>query len=538
MSNSVIDFHERRLSRLRTDRANFENQWEEFAARAIPAHVGLFTSEGRLGTDQGRKNAFKMVDSTVTLALQRGVAIYESLTMPQNTKWHTLVPAEESLRKNRQVRMYLDDLTMLLFRERYRSRSNFVANSQKVLQSYLGYGNGYLFIDQNSKEGGIRYRNIPLHEGYIAEDHQGNVDTFYRSFRLSYRRLVQMYGSSVPAKIREKAQKADMADTLVTVLHVILPNDGTMGVSRRNEYMSIHMLCGDDKTILRTGGYLSFPLGVARYAQHADETYGRGPGQMVLPAIKVLNEEKRVVITAGHRIVDPILLAHDDGAVGTFSLTPGAFVGGSVNAQGRALIQPLPTGNPQIGQELMQDERQVINDAFLITLFQILVETPQMTATEVLERAREKGMLISPNAGAFGANFLAPMIARELDVLVADGRVPAPPPALLDAGGEFKVEYDNPITRMSRSESAAGFNRALQTAMEYVAATQDPSPLDHFNFDEATPDILDISGAPTRWISTKEQIAAKRQQRAQQAQAQMAIEAAPAAAGLAKATQG
>ena len=36
----------------------------------------------------------------------------------------------------------------------------------------------------------------------------------------------------------------------------------------------------------------------------------------------------------------------------------------------------------------------VINDAFLVTLFQILTETPEMTATEVIERTREKGALL------------------------------------------------------------------------------------------------------------------------------------------------
>jgi protein gp37 len=37
-----------------------------------------------------------------------------------------------------------------------------------------------------------------------------------------------------------------------------------------------------------------------------------------------------------------------------------------------------------------------IKDVFLLTLFEIMVETPRMTATEVLKRSQEKSMLLTP----------------------------------------------------------------------------------------------------------------------------------------------
>src|SRR5699024_10270141 len=87
--------------------------------------------------------------------------------------------------------------------------------------------------------------------------------------------------------------------------------------------------------VLREGGYNSFPAPLARYSQHSGELYGRGPAQLVLPSIKVLNEEKKTVLKQGHRVVDPVLLAHDDGVMGSFSLRPGALNTGGVSAQGR-----------------------------------------------------------------------------------------------------------------------------------------------------------------------------------------------------------
>jgi hypothetical protein len=194
----------------------------------------------------------------------------------------------------------------------------------------------------------------------------------------------------------------------------------------------------------------------------------------------------------------------------------------------------LPTGNIAVGDKMMDMEKSLINDAFLLNLFQILLETPQMTATEVLERAREKGMLLAPTAGRIQAEFLGPMIEREIDLLARQGLMPKMPSILVDASIEYKIEYDNPMSRMARSEKAAGFLRALGQAAEYTKMTGDPEPLDHFDFDRAMPELLDIHGAPVAWTRSEDDVAARRAQRAEQAEQQTMVEAVPAMAALAK----
>jgi hypothetical protein len=79
---------------------------------------------------------------------------------------------------------------------------------------------------------------------------------------------------------------------------------------------------------------------------------------------------------------------------------------------------------------MLAEGRAIINDSFLVTLFQILIDSPQMTATEVLQRAQEKGALLSPTMGRQQSEFLGPTIERELDVLAQQGMIP-PMPAIL-----------------------------------------------------------------------------------------------------------
>jgi hypothetical protein len=234
--------------------------------------------------------------------------------------------------------------------------------------------------------------------------------------------------------------------------------------------------------------------------------------------------------------VDPVLLAHDDGILEGFSLKPGAVNYGGVNSQGQRLVQALETGNIAIGKELMDDERLAINDAFLVTLFQILVDTPQMTATEVLERAREKGALLSPTMGRYQSEGIGPMIEREFDLLMYQGLLPRPPRALMEAGGEYSVEYDAPLNRAMRAEEGAGAMRTFQWAAEMAAQTQDPSVMDWFDTDTMVPELADINGMPFRWIRGQEDVAAIREKRgAEQAAAQI-TQALPGMAQMMKAT--
>jgi hypothetical protein len=68
-----------------------------------------------------------------------------------------------------------------------------------------------------------------------------------------------------------------------------------------------------------------------------------------------------------------------------------------------------------------------------------------------------------------------------------------------------------------------------------VNITQNPEPLDFFNWDAIIPAMADIQGVPAAWMKSQEDVMALRQGRAQQAQNQEMIQAAPAAAAMVKA---
>lgn len=536
--SEFTQFHIQRLGTLRSDRGNWNGQWEEAADRIIPAHRNSF--QGPLANRaEGEKKTQLQFDATAGLAAQKFMSVIESIATPQGAVWERFKAIDPILQKNRAVKLFFEALAQTLHDYRYRPVANFVGNSQQVYLSLGVYGNGILFIDQPEKSRGLRYRNIHLGEAYFVENHANIVDTIYRVFPMTARQIVQKFnaqGDAVPQAMKDMAGNAAMMDKKHDVLHCVFPRedyDPQRVDPKGMPYASVYILV-ETQDLLRESGFGKFPYAVTRYTQASGETYGRGPGQWVLPSIKLLNEQKKGHIQQAHRTLQPVLLAHDDGNLGSFSMKAGALNPGGISKDGKRLIDVLPTGNLSINEKTMDMEKAIIHDAFLITLFQILIDTPQMTATEVLERAKEKGMLLAPTSGRMSSEFLGPMIEREIQLLGVQGLLPKMPQILIDYQVEYRIEYDNPLSRMARSEKASGFMRALDTAGNYAKMTGDMEPLDWFDFDTAMPEILDIQGAPTSWTRTLEDVQARRSSRSQNAQTQQMVDAAPAMASVAK----
>jgi len=181
---------------------------------------------------------------------------------------------------------------------------------------------------------------------------------------------------------------------------------------------------------------------------------------------------------------------------------------------------------------MMEQRRKMINDSFLVSLFAILVESPQMTATEVLQRAQEKGALLAPTVGRQQSETLGPLIERELSVLAEQGFIPPKPPILEEAGGEYEIEYVSPLTQAMRAPEGIGILRTLESVQAIAAV--DPSVMDNFDADEITRTLADIHGAPQKILRDENEVAEMRGQRQQAQMAQAGIDAAPqlADAGL------
>jgi hypothetical protein len=512
-------------------RGNWDIHWQEVKERIWPS-TSDFTN--KFSTPGSKRNQ-EVYDSTAAIALNRFAAILDSLLTPRNQTWHRVMSDQDELNKDRSVRLYYEDVTRILFRYRYSTVANFASQNMMFNKSLGAFGSGVSFIDRAVTEPGMRYKTCHLGEIYFMENHQGMIDQVIRHFPMTARQAFQKWKDKTPEFIQKAYEKNQGQE--FWFLHYCGPREDIdieridyKGMAWQSHYVSIQ-----GGVHMEEGGYNTFPYTPSRYEQSPGEVYGRSPAMDVLPAIKTLNEQKKTYLKQGHRAVDPVVLVHDDGILDTFSMRPGSTNAGGVNKDGRPLVHTLPVGNIAAGKDMMDEERAIIKDNFLITIFQILTENPQMTATEVMERTREKGILLAPTIGRQQSERLGPMIERELDVLAQQNLLPPQPPILKEAGAAFKVEYDSPLSRAQRAEEASGLMRTIESLINVASVTGNPAALDHFDWDTITPDLADINAVPVKWRLSMDKIQAIRQGRAEQAQAQQLVAAAPSAAALMKA---
>jgi len=516
---------------LKAKRGHWEQHWQEISERVLPRSSTFNQKEA-----QGTKRTEKIFDATACLALERFAAAMESMLTPRAQTWHQLKATNPLVQQDRDAQLWLEEVNRILFNHRYQTRSNFSSQKHEDYMQLGAFGTGTMFIDE-LPQGGIRYRSIHLAESFLAENHQGIVDTYYRKFPITAHAAMSnpRWEGKLPDRIT-KSKNPHQEE--FEFIHCVKPradydpqrSDG-LGMPWASYYLSV-----EGRQILSEGGYRSFPYSISRYVTAARETYGRSPAMTVLPDIKMLNEMSKTDIRAVHKLVDPPLLLHNDGILGgglsSVDMRPNGLNYGGVNADGRQLIQPFQSGaRVDIADEKMEQRRRTINDAFLVTLFQILVENPRMTATEAMLRAQEKGALLSPAMGRQQSECLGPMIERELDILQNQGALPPMPDVLIEARGEYEIVYDSPLSRMQRAEEVTGIARTLE--MITPLAQFDPKVLVNFDPQEIVRITAEVNGVPVKALRSREEVAAiLDQMQAQEEAAQLASIAQPAATAV------
>lgn len=530
----------------KTERATHENDWRLVAQYGATTDYGMWQSSGVV--DQNASSArvarATQFDTSLGRAIPKFVTILHRLLTPEGQFWHGLKSTDAYLNKQRRVRLYFQEVRDKLFALRYSARSNFVTAQSEEYRSLGLYGNAGKFIVKRPPKagidpvGGLSYRCIPLRDLLFLQDSNGMIDTVLRTVWANARQAKQLFPEDqLPDVIKlELAKPTPDEGKRFEFIHVVCPNgdyDQTRIDYRRFPFVSFHVATDGPKMVGAPEGFTSNPYITPRTETEPGSTYGFSPAQVVLGGVGALNAQLKTIVKQGQKAVDPVLLAHDDGVMNGINQTPGAINYGGVDAQGRKLVQALDTGNFTVAEKLVQDDREAIKDVFFVNLFNILIETPQMTATEVVERISEKAALLAPMMGRMQSGDIGPMIDRELDIAGHAQWLPEMPGELIDAQGAYSIQYTSPLAKQQTAEGVSGFMRIVQLAVEAAQATGDVSHVDRINFDVAIPEMGDIFSVPVDWLADDKAVEAKRAERSKAQQQQTMVKAAPALASVA-----
>lgn len=522
----------RRHSQLKTARSTLDTHCQEIAQLVLPM-LATFNMGGNL--PQGEKRTTRLMESTAPLALTRYASAVEGFLVPRGERWSKLRTTDTSLNNSARVKLWFDSANDMLFNVRYDPRAGFQSQMHGTLTGVGAFGTAGLFVDGQVKTGnggnvsaGTQYTGIPLVNLYVSTGANGMVDTVHREWRHTARNCVSDFGEDCPDEIRTMAEKDP--DTEYTIVHIVMPNPdyrpGALG-PRGQVYASFYLWL-DKSHVIRRRGYNTLRYAIARGPSGPGEHYGRSAAMTVLAEIKTINEMRRSILRAQHMNLNPPTLIHSEMGA-NFRIRPGDVNAGMVSPDGKPLAIPFQMGERfQPAENEMERIRHVINDAFLLTLFQILIERPQQTATETLQRAKEQAVLVAPLIGRLQSDFLGGMIESEMDIMAEYGALPEIPPELIEARGEYQITYTSDIVRALEVGELQAYRAWLSDVGPM--AEINPEMLELVDHEGILREAAEKRGIPQKHIRTTDQLAALRQQK-QAAQAQQQV--IPAAQELA-----
>lgn len=534
----------RRLARLQDERRPFDAIWEEVAEYMGPTYLG-FTAEPR----HPRKARADIVDSTARRAAKVFSAGMLSGASSPSARWFTLAldqAQDENAADRPEAKAWLQELERRFSDDLL--RHGFYPQQHLAYHQAGLFGWQCLYLDESPAHG-IRFSARPLREIFIAENHQGVVDTVLREFTLTARQAAQKWGrAALPDSVRrclDEPRSRD--DRRFTFVHAVFPREerawgsphlvGGAGMAYASVYLE-----RESRRVVAEGGYREMPYIVTRSYRLPGTPYSYSPGTEALADVKMLNEMKRLILEAGQLSVAPPYLVPDDGFVGRVSFEPRALNYYRADGRGPHDFSPLNVGgDPRFAWELIESTRKDVNEAFFVDLFLAVKQRAEMgaspTAQEVAELAGERMFLLGPMLMQQQQENFSALFDRLFALKLRRGELPPVPEAL--RGASFKAEYVSPLALAQRASRTSAILAGYADAARIAAA--DPAVMDLFDHEANVRAMLDGRGMPQAGIRSKRQAARARAERARAqaaaAQAQSLGELAGKLPALAKAPE-
>jgi hypothetical protein len=186
----------------------------------------------------------------------------------------------------------------------------------------------------------------------------------------------------------------------------------------------------------------------------------------------------------------------------------------------------------------MEESKALITKIFFLDklILPPRTETGEMTAFEVSARIEQMQRVLGPTLSRLNSEFLTPLIARAFKMLLRAGALPEMPDVLKERGVDIEIVFINQLAKAQQFDDIQNIQQWVQSVA--LLAQIKPEAIDHIDADGIVKHIAKIQNIPEVAITDDKAIREAREQRAQQQQAAMMLEATNKAADTASKMQG
>ena len=459
--------------RLDSDRSVWRVHWQECADYMQPARRDYTNNP-----TPGSKRMQNVFDATPVWALEQFAAGVHARLCSPTLRWFNLKPDDDRLAQNQDVMAWFDDTTERMYNIFAGARHNFASQSYEMFKDIGLIGTGVMAVLESGRSG-ILFSTRHLKECVIQENEEDRVDTLIRKWTYTAKQAFQAWGVKAGPKVLDALDK-DPSQKF-NFLHSVRPRlkrDNARPDARNMAYESLYVAV-DDGTVIKESGFQEFPYLVPRFSKAAGETYGRGPGMMALPDVKMLNEMAKTTLKAAQKVVDPPLQVPDDGFLLSIKTLPGSL--NYYRPGSRDRVEPIQThGDVRLGLDLLNYYAQRIIRTFYVDLMMAPGDQNDptaspgkgVTATYVTNQRDLNMLLLSPMLARQQSEFLGPLIDRVFPIMWRQSAalkfgpgswLSRPPPEVSGAG--MQAEYVSPIAVAQRASQLDSVARLIQTQL-------------------------------------------------------------------------
>lgn len=502
LANKIIA----RLDSLKSERLSLEKVWKECFNYTYPIRAS-----GLLGNVYNADQAKQKVAELLTTEGTRGARTIASIIVggmtPSNSKWFELTLDDAEIEENEALTVASD----VVFKKIH--ASNYDSEAVESMLDNVICGQSATYIGENEDGSGYSFEQWNLADVYVASTRRdGAIDTVYHVYSMTAEQAVNEFGKAVSLRIHNDAEKEP--NTLYKFVHYISPRTNYIPgspFSKELPFLSIHICC-DDKTILRESGYHEFPVCFPRWQKQKASCYGVGLVYDALPAIKELNELKRLEKLGISISAAGMYVAQDDGILNPSMITIGP--GKIVVAANVDSIKPLGSAS-NFNVAFSEEERMKAEIRETLMADQLPpLDSGVRTATEFHVRLQYLRQLLGPVFGRLNAEWLQVLIIRCFGIAFRNGWIELPESL---ANRVYEVKYLSPLAQAQRENEIAAIERFMQQVG--MVSQVSPDVIDNVNTDETVIQLADKQNI-TGIIRTNDEVEQLRKQRAQQAEAQ------------------
>ena len=488
------------------------NYWQQLADILLP-NQATFTRQNLAGEQRGQS----IYDGTPRLALRDLATTLDGLIKPKTSSWFDVEVSDEELMDYEEVKIWLEETKDRMWNAIYRKDARFIQRSGEVDLNLACFGWGVLWIQENRQRNGLMFRSFHNSQVAIDENEDGIIDVVSIEEKLSARQADLLYrrmGSEPNREITDalKNSKTQNAKEF-NFVQIVVPQedfDASQFGIRGMPFVSALIDVKDEK-IIAEKGFHEFPAAIPRWETYPGDVYARSPGMIALPDAQTLQAMGKTLLVGGQRAVDPPIWVLNDAVLSPLRTFPGGVTVLDTSDGGTPVGAFPVTTNLPIGREMQNDYRRQVEAAFFKNVFNLPIETRQMTATEIVARKEEFIRIIGPVFGRLESDYIGHTVERVFGIMERAGAFSPRPDFLRNSKITFR--FKSPIQQARKQMEIASLSQSLQF-LAPLAETQ-PEILDNYDGDIIARDAPEWGGLPNKWLRPKKAVDKIRESRTQ-----------------------